>query len=151
MTDKSERPGSYEVGYGKPPKASQFKERVSGNPKGRPRKPKRMFAPRQVRRDILSVTESPTILQTADGELEVPTVVAVLLVARKKALQGHGPSIKLILDHHNAAIADHWDLENMDARTLPTLEGEVRYFEREMDKDAIEKALKRKRRRRRSG
>jgi hypothetical protein len=27
----------YEVGYGKPPKHSQFPEGVSGNPKGRPR------------------------------------------------------------------------------------------------------------------
>ena len=28
----------YEVGYGKPPKASQFKKGQSGNPRGRPRK-----------------------------------------------------------------------------------------------------------------
>jgi hypothetical protein len=29
---------SYEVGYGKPPKGTQFKKGSSGNPKGRPRK-----------------------------------------------------------------------------------------------------------------
>ena len=29
----------YEVGYGKPPKSTQFKKGVSGNPKGRPKKP----------------------------------------------------------------------------------------------------------------
>jgi len=29
---------SYEVGYGKPPKATRFKKGVSGNPKGRPKK-----------------------------------------------------------------------------------------------------------------
>lgn len=29
---------SYEVGYGKPPKDTQFKKGVSGNPKGRPKK-----------------------------------------------------------------------------------------------------------------
>jgi Family of unknown function (DUF5681) len=28
--------GSYKVGYGKPPKATQFKRGRSGNPKGRP-------------------------------------------------------------------------------------------------------------------
>jgi hypothetical protein len=27
---------SYEVGYGKPPRSTQFKKGVSGNPKGRP-------------------------------------------------------------------------------------------------------------------
>lgn len=30
-------PDDYEVGYGKPPKASQFRKGVSGNPRGRPR------------------------------------------------------------------------------------------------------------------
>lgn len=29
---------SYEVGYGKPPKDTQFKKSSSGNPKGRPKK-----------------------------------------------------------------------------------------------------------------
>lgn len=29
---------SYEVGYGKPPKASQFRKGQSGNPRGRPRR-----------------------------------------------------------------------------------------------------------------
>jgi hypothetical protein len=29
---------SYEVGYGRPPRNTQFKKGVSGNPKGRPRK-----------------------------------------------------------------------------------------------------------------
>lgn len=35
--DNGDRP-EYEVGYGKPPRAHQFKPGVSGNPKGRPRK-----------------------------------------------------------------------------------------------------------------
>ena len=31
-------PSDYDIGYGKPPKSSQFKKGKSGNPKGRPRK-----------------------------------------------------------------------------------------------------------------
>jgi hypothetical protein len=31
-------PRDYEVGYGKPPKSTQFQKGVSGNPRGRPRK-----------------------------------------------------------------------------------------------------------------
>lgn len=30
-------PGNYKVGYGRPPKSSQFKSGQSGNPKGRPK------------------------------------------------------------------------------------------------------------------
>ncbi len=33
-----ETPGDYEVGYGKPPKATQFQRGISGNLKGRPKK-----------------------------------------------------------------------------------------------------------------
>jgi hypothetical protein len=35
---REKRSNSYEVGYGKPPKDTQFKKGSSGNPKGRPRK-----------------------------------------------------------------------------------------------------------------
>lgn len=147
MTDKSEKPESYEVGYGKPPKASQYKKNVSGNPKGRPRKAHRMFAPRQVRRDVLSITEAPTKIQTADGEITVPTFVAVLMVARKKALGGHGPSIRLLMDRHNQAIAAHWDLDLIEGDLPRTLEGEVRYMQREQDADEIVKRVRRRKRR----
>jgi hypothetical protein len=32
------RPDDYEIGYGKPPKETQFRKGISGNPKGRPKK-----------------------------------------------------------------------------------------------------------------
>ena len=35
---KDEKPSSEKVGYGKPPKATQFQKGISGNPKGRPKK-----------------------------------------------------------------------------------------------------------------
>lgn len=40
MDDKPEDPCDERVGYGRPPKASQFKKGQSGNPLGRPRKPR---------------------------------------------------------------------------------------------------------------
>lgn len=36
---RKKTPETYEVGYGKPPKATQFKKGVSGNPKGRSKRP----------------------------------------------------------------------------------------------------------------
>ncbi len=38
----SKTPEDYQVGFGKPPKQTQFKKGQSGNPKGRPRKSKNM-------------------------------------------------------------------------------------------------------------
>jgi Family of unknown function (DUF5681) len=35
---KKKAPEGYEVGYGKPPKKTQFQKGISGNPKGRPKK-----------------------------------------------------------------------------------------------------------------
>jgi hypothetical protein len=35
--NKENKPGAYPVGYGRPPKNSQFKKGQSGNPKGRPK------------------------------------------------------------------------------------------------------------------
>lgn len=146
MSDEDEAP-KREVGYGRPPGEHKFPKGVSGNSKGRPRKPKRLFAPRQVRRDILAITEAPVTLQTPDGEIVVPTFVAVLMVARKKALSGHGPSIRLLLDRHNLAILEHWDLRRGAQFTPETLEGEMRLFERIQDENEILKRPKRRRRR----
>ncbi len=35
--EKSDKPGTYKVGFGKPPKDTQFRKGQSGNPKGRPK------------------------------------------------------------------------------------------------------------------
>ncbi|WP_312065707.1 DUF5681 domain-containing protein [Brevundimonas sp.] len=37
MSESSKSPRHYEVGYGRPPQAAQFKPGQSGNPKGRPK------------------------------------------------------------------------------------------------------------------
>lgn len=43
MSKKAKNPSAdYDVGYGKPPKAKQFKKGQSGNPKGRPKKSKNL-------------------------------------------------------------------------------------------------------------
>jgi hypothetical protein len=38
MSKKKKTSDSYEVGYGKPPKSTQFQKGISGNPRGRPKK-----------------------------------------------------------------------------------------------------------------
>jgi hypothetical protein len=81
MSKKERRPGDpYEVGFGKPPKQTQFKKGRSGNPKGRPR----------TRPD--SYSELTKVLRekvTVEGQQEKVTVQqALLLRLRDQALRG---------------------------------------------------------------
>lgn len=69
-------------GYRNPPKRSQFKPGQSGNPKGRPRKPRRGLLPSQTRKDFLREIDkivevaTPTgIERVTKGELIVRNIV----------------------------------------------------------------------------
>lgn len=68
MADKKD----YEVGYRKPPKETRFKTGRSGNPRGRPRKPKETF----------------TSLLEEEGQVRIPIVIngKRTFVSKKKAL-----------------------------------------------------------------
>lgn len=54
---------SYEVGYGKPPKHSQFQKGRSGNPKGRPKKPKNLPAL------VLKTFGEKVVVKSPDGDV----------------------------------------------------------------------------------
>lgn len=72
----------YEVGYGKPPKATRFPPKTSGNPKGRPK------GARGVKTIIREVLTAPVVVK-ADGKTRtVPAFEAVYLRLRQKALEG---------------------------------------------------------------
>lgn len=72
----------YEVGYGKPPKHSQFRKGQSGNPKGRP-KGSRNFS------TDLKATLAERVRVTKGGKaMTVSTQLATLLRLREKALAG---------------------------------------------------------------
>jgi hypothetical protein len=92
VTGKNERrPGDpYEVGFGKPPKRTQFKKGRSGNPKGRPRKKPDLYS------ELTKVLrENVTI--TVDGQQEKVTVQQALLRRlRDEALRGELWAPKLL-------------------------------------------------------
>lgn len=87
----------YKVGYGKPPKSSQFKKGQSGNPNGRPRKkeplPVHQRTPHEVFRSILHQKRFVTI----DGqEQELSTLEVIYHAIIKEATKGNPTALKLL-------------------------------------------------------
>jgi len=73
MTDASEPKGDYEVGYGKPPKHSQFKPGQCGNPSGRPKR-------RRIQTPIFYIIEElkkPMVVQEGGRRRRIPIAQAL--------------------------------------------------------------------------
>ena len=87
MTDRRE----YDVGFGKPPKHTQFKKGQSGNPNGRPK------GARNLKTDL--VEELQMIIHVTDGSRKVSISKrrALLKVLFAKALKGNVPAINTTL------------------------------------------------------
>lgn len=83
----------YEVGYRKPPKATQFKGGQSGNPKGRPRKPRDITA-------LINQELDATIQITENGVRKTLPVRQVFVKGLiNKALKGDYRASLLVLKH----------------------------------------------------
>jgi hypothetical protein len=81
----------YEVGYGKPPKANQFKAGCSGNPRGRP---KVMHSVSQVAMRELKARRKVTI----DGKrVSLPTDVILIKSLINEAAKGNFPAFKALI------------------------------------------------------
>ena len=80
----------YEVGYGKPPKASRFKKGRSGNPKGRPKGAKGIGA--SLKRELeskVTVREGGRVVTISKSDVLTKRVV-------EKAMKGDMPAIKMV-------------------------------------------------------
>lgn len=95
------------VGYGRPPKANRFQKGKSGNPRGRPPKAERSITHRQIRRDILSVTEAqiPSILPGQSGTMSV--IQTALWKQAELATKGNTAATRLLMDLHRHATDEH--------------------------------------------
>lgn len=103
----------YEVGYGKPPKHSQFKPGQSGNPEGRPAKPPSMAS------IIRDVAYHPVRIERADGTDTVPLIQAALMGSLKQGARGRGGFTKSFVDmmrqHDVGMEAGGEDIARIDA------------------------------------
>ena len=82
----------YEVGYGKPPKHTQFTKNRSGNPKGRPR------GRRNFSTDVKDTLREPVRLNKGGKRKTVSTQLATLLQLRKKALSGDARALDRMIE-----------------------------------------------------
>lgn len=72
----------YEVGFHKPPRSSQFKKGVSGNPKGRPRGSKNLAS------IVLRESRKKVTIHGPGGSREVTKLEATMMQLANKSAQG---------------------------------------------------------------
>lgn len=84
---------SYEVGYGKPPKHTQFKPGYSGNKKGRPKGSANLFA-------AVEKLQNERVRIVHNGKQKSISVTeAILRKAGMDALNGNAKAQKIMLDY----------------------------------------------------
>lgn len=89
-----------EVGYGRPPKATQFKPGQSGNPSGRPKgaKTRRFAGGGYVLRDaLLAETERCIVIHEGDQTVEVTQLQAAMRRLVILAMQGSIDALRMLL------------------------------------------------------
>lgn len=97
----------YEVGYGKPPKATRFQKGQSGNPKGRRPKEARSVTTRQIRRDVLRAleTEMDAAVPGQSGKMTVSELIIWKQI--QQALKGDHRSAKFLFELRAAFTEEH--------------------------------------------
>lgn len=88
----------YDVGYGKPPKAKQFRPGKSGNPRGRPPKEERFSLPRQLRKDILCALEEEVTVSTSGGPKKMSRQQLIVKTIMHKASAGNPTAMKMCME-----------------------------------------------------
>jgi len=106
---------NHPVGYGRPPKHSQFQKGKSGNPRGRPKKERSLAAEleAELSRKITAM-EGGRPVKLTKGELLVRTTVS-------KAIKGDTPLIRLVFQINSALDKVIYPADGQDNAPPPSL------------------------------
>ena len=102
MSDDSETPPA-------PRKDTRFKKGQSGNPRGRPRKPRRVPAPSQIRKDILTVRDLPMVVKLPDGDKVLTLSQGIYLNIARQALTGRVTWARMWVQLERDALQEQYD------------------------------------------
>ena len=112
-------PGDYEVGYGKPPKNSQFKPGQSGNPKGRSK------GARNLKTDLAEeLSETLTIRENGKTQ-KISKRRAMIKSTMAKALKGDPRAIKLVLDMIGSTGLGSDQTDDLNNKDLSAVDREI--------------------------
>ena len=115
MTDKTKN--KYDVGFGKPPEAGQFKKGQSGNPKGRPK------GTPDFKTIIRKMLSTQVTITEGGKKKRVSTLTATLMRLNEKSLKGDMRAIEKVL---SLAVEMAAELESRkEGRTLSARDSEV--------------------------
>lgn len=114
-------PDNYDIGFGKPPKASQWKKGQLGNPNGRPKTRIDLV------KDAAAILSEPVNVRTPEGRrISLDGYKAAYLALCKKGLQGHVPfliaAIKIMLEVQPVVDAYEEDSQRKREDVLALLE-----------------------------
>ena len=109
-----QRDNGYEVGYGRPPKKTQFKPGQSGNPKGRPKGAKNEAT------ILHEIMIRKVGIQEAGRTRKISVLAAILLRFAENALKGDAKAATFLLNRYGRDERDipHTDGLSQDDREL---------------------------------
>lgn len=97
---------NYEVGYGRPPESGQFKPGQSGNPKGRPKKPK------DIQAMVLGMMDS-MVEVTVDGKVKKITVAEAMIMKLRNDILTGKPNDRVRAIKQLRDLCPHMDLSDI--------------------------------------
>ncbi len=117
---------SYEVGYGKPPKDTQFKKGSSGNPKGRPKKA------RDFHHELLRQSRASITLNVNGSRRRVSKHEAAIMQLLDKSIRGHIPALRVYFGEYQVAVEKEVLLEASRSSDSRKYDDEVNLTDEEL-------------------